>query len=89
MLMDELAKREITSILIEGGASVAAAAVEEKLVDKVHFFLAPMIVGGCAAPGPVGGRGIARLQEAVRLDGVVMERLGHDLHIEAYVSKGE
>lgn len=86
-LMDELGKRQVTSILIEGGASVAAAAVEEKLVDKVHFFLAPMIIGGCAAPGPVGGRGIAQLQEAVRLHGILTERLGHDLHIEAYVSK--
>jgi diaminohydroxyphosphoribosylaminopyrimidine deaminase/5-amino-6-(5-phosphoribosylamino)uracil reductase len=87
LLLDELGKRHITSILMEGGAKLAAAAMEEKLVDKVHFFLAPIIIGGHAAPGPVGGQGIARLQEAVKLQDLSMERLGNDLHIEAYVSK--
>lgn len=86
-LMDELGKRHITSVLIEGGAALAAAAMEERLVDKVHFFLAPIIIGGHAAPGPVGGEGIARLQQAIQLQDMFTERLGKDLHIEAYVSK--
>lgn len=86
-LMEKLGQRQITSVLIEGGASVAAAAVEENLVDKVHFFVAPIIIGGHSAPGPVGGQGIAQLPEAVRLQAMSTEWLGTDLHIEAYVTK--
>lgn len=86
-LMDELAKRQITSVLVEGGPSLTASVLEKNLADKVHFFIAPILIGGHAAPGPVGGQGIARLQEAVGLEKIFAEQLGHDLHIEAYVSK--
>ncbi len=86
-LMRELGNRQVTSVLLEGGAAVAAAAVAEKLVDKVHFFIAPLIIGGHGAPGPVGGQGVAELTGALRLAEMHTELLDKDLHVEALVLK--
>jgi len=86
-LLRELGKREITSVLIEGGAEVGAAALESRVVDKVVYFFAPKIVGGNAAPGPVGGEGRARLGEAIKLGRMRVRRIGEDLMVEAYVEK--
>jgi len=86
-LMRELGNRQVTSVLLEGGAAVVAAAVAEKLVDKVHFFIAPLIIGGHGAPGPVGGQGVAELTGALRLAEMHTELLDKDLHVEALVLK--
>jgi diaminohydroxyphosphoribosylaminopyrimidine deaminase/5-amino-6-(5-phosphoribosylamino)uracil reductase len=43
-----LARRGVTSVLIEGGAQVLAHAFARRLVDRVHFYIAPILVGGPA-----------------------------------------
>lgn len=86
-MLRELGRREITSVLIEGGAAIGAAALESRVVDKVFYFFAPKIVGGHAAPGPVGGRGRDRLGEAIKLGRMSVRRIGEDLMVEAYVEK--
>lgn len=86
-LMRILAGREITSVLIEGGGRVHASALECGAVDKVAWFIAPMLIGGSEAPGPLAGRGAGRLSEAVRLDRVGVSRMGNDIIIEGYISK--
>ena len=85
-LMRELAQREITSILIEGGGAINAAALQAGIVDKLMFFLAPKLIGGEDAPGPVGGVGIARLAEAYELRDVKTSHIGADFLIEGYLS---
>ena len=45
-LLERLGKMEITSLLIEGGSSLNAHALEDGIVDKVMFFIAPKIIGG-------------------------------------------
>lgn len=86
-LLTELGRRGITSVFIEGGATVNATALRHKLVDKIHFFVAPKIIGGHNAPGPVANLGIAELDHAVKLSIGTIEKVGDDLHIEAYVIK--
>ncbi len=88
-VMDTLGKREIMSLMIEGGAEVAAAAVEEGLVDKVVFFVAPRLIGGRDAPSLLGGRGVASLSQAWRVHRLEIERLGSDLLISGYLTEGE
>ena len=85
-LMRELARREITSVLIEGGGEITAAALQAGIVDKLMFFLAPKLIGGNDAPGPIGGLGIARLAEAYELCNVKTSQIGGDLLIEGYLS---
>ena len=67
-LFSHLAQEGITSILVEGGATINAALFKEGLVDKVHWFVAPKIIGGVNAVGPVGGQGVDNVNEAVLLD---------------------
>lgn len=87
LLMKELAKREITSVLIEGGGEVHASALGAGIVDKVIWFIAPKIIGGKEAPGPVGGHGAGRLGEATLLKDVLLMRFGEDICVEGYVVK--
>ena len=87
-LLKELAKKSITGILVEGGAAVHGAFLTAKMVDKVYWFIAPIIIGGNAAPGAVGGKGIKKLSEAVRLDNITVKRFGEDICIESYNAAG-
>ncbi|BEU88102.1 bifunctional diaminohydroxyphosphoribosylaminopyrimidine deaminase/5-amino-6-(5-phosphoribosylamino)uracil reductase RibD [Selenomonas sp. TAMA-11512] len=78
-LLQELAKRDIVSVLLEGGATVNFAFLEAGLVDAVAAFIAPKLVGGETALTPVGGRGIGSLADAVALTDVTMEAVGEDV----------
>jgi diaminohydroxyphosphoribosylaminopyrimidine deaminase/5-amino-6-(5-phosphoribosylamino)uracil reductase len=84
-LMAALGERGITSVLLEGGGELAAGALAAKIVDKVVFFIAPKIIGGDGAPGPVRGAGIERLADAWQLREVTMRRSGPDIRIEGYL----
>jgi len=80
-----LGANEITSVLLEGGATLNAAALAANVVDKIQTFIAPKIIGGTGAPGPVGGQGVATLDKAVLLEDISSEVVGDDLLISAYV----
>lgn len=83
-MLDLLGKRGITSILVEGGPTVNAAFLDAKLVDRMYVFLAAKIIGGCEAPGPVGGEGPERVAGAQRLTRVRVEQVGEDWLISGY-----
>jgi diaminohydroxyphosphoribosylaminopyrimidine deaminase/5-amino-6-(5-phosphoribosylamino)uracil reductase len=84
-----LATKDFTSILVEGGATINASALSANLIDKVYTFIAPKIIGGNAAPGPVGGLGPALLDDAVKLENIRAEAIGEDILICAYVQSRE
>jgi len=84
LLMGLLAAKEITSVLIEGGAEVHASAFRSKIVDKVVWFIAPKLIGGSDAPGPIGGEGVESLSEAVVLERVRLKKIGPDICVEGY-----
>ncbi|HOE65900.1 MAG TPA: bifunctional diaminohydroxyphosphoribosylaminopyrimidine deaminase/5-amino-6-(5-phosphoribosylamino)uracil reductase RibD [Candidatus Hydrogenedentes bacterium] len=86
-LMRELAAREITSVLIEGGGTTHASAFEEGIVDKVMFFIAPKIIGGRDAVTAVEGEGIERMAEALPLERMTARPVGEDILVEAYVKR--
>jgi diaminohydroxyphosphoribosylaminopyrimidine deaminase/5-amino-6-(5-phosphoribosylamino)uracil reductase len=84
-LLDELGRLGILSLLVEGGAEVHASFFAEGLVDKVQAYIAPIVIGGRDAPGPIGGEGAARLRDAVRLTSLETKGIGDDLSITGYV----
>ena len=84
-LFRRLVQRGIHSVLIEGGGELLASALRERLVDRVAWFIAPRLIGGRRAPGAVGGDGIRRLGQAVRVEGMTCRRVGADLFIEGRV----
>ncbi len=79
-----LGRAEVTSVLLEGGATLNAAALAAKLVDKLVFFFAPLLIGGRDAPGPVGGEGVPRLEEAVKVAELEWRQVGRDLLVMGY-----
>lgn len=82
-----LGQRSIDSILLEGGATLACAAFEAGIVDKVQFYIAPKIIGGAVSKTPVGGKGIAHLCDAWKLKDLEVKNVGEDLCVTAYVDK--
>jgi diaminohydroxyphosphoribosylaminopyrimidine deaminase/5-amino-6-(5-phosphoribosylamino)uracil reductase len=85
-LLKELAKREITSILVEGGGNLNAKLLEESLADKVLFFISPKIIGGRDAITSVEGRGAKNVKDAVKLKNIKLKKFRDDILIEAEVA---
>jgi diaminohydroxyphosphoribosylaminopyrimidine deaminase/5-amino-6-(5-phosphoribosylamino)uracil reductase len=80
-LLDELNRRQMTNVLIEGGSQVLGTAFDARLIDEVHVFIAPKLLGGSQALTPVGGLGLAMMSEAHGLDEVSVEQLGGDIYV--------
>ncbi|MCK4905026.1 bifunctional diaminohydroxyphosphoribosylaminopyrimidine deaminase/5-amino-6-(5-phosphoribosylamino)uracil reductase RibD [bacterium] len=87
-LMIELAKREITSILVEGGGTINASFIENALADKFVAFLSPMIIGGKNAISPIEGKGIEKIANAIRIRDLSTRKIGEDIVIEGYFKHG-
>jgi diaminohydroxyphosphoribosylaminopyrimidine deaminase/5-amino-6-(5-phosphoribosylamino)uracil reductase len=68
-LVRELGRRQVTSVLVEGGGGLLGALFDAGLVDRIAFFVAPKIIGGTAARPAVEGRGAATLREVFNWDG--------------------
>ncbi len=88
-VLQELGRRSIQSVLVEGGATVAGNLLAAGLVNKVSFFVAPIIIGGRTAPTAVAGEGAETLAEAFRLEDVVVTRRGDDIEVTGYPSQSD
>lgn len=84
-LMRELGKRQIDSILLEGGGTLNWSALKSGIVQKVYCFTAPKLFGGIDARTPVEGRGVASPGEAFSLTHLKVTQVGEDLLIEGEV----
>lgn len=74
-----LGKRGVNHILCEGGAGLAGALLDGGWIDEVGVFIAPKIVGGREAPGPVGGNGVNGMADALQLEVREWRRIGDDI----------
>ena len=86
ILMNELAKREITSVLLEGGGTLNFALLEAGLIDKVCAFIAPKIIGGRSALTPVEGNGFENLNDAINIKDITIEQIDSDILINGYTN---
>ncbi len=84
-LLKALAKEEITSILMEGGARIIGQALKERLIDKFYIYVAPKIIGDQNALSAVTGMPTAHVNRAVCLKRVHVQTIGPDILIIAYV----
>ncbi|MGQ0761175.1 MAG: bifunctional diaminohydroxyphosphoribosylaminopyrimidine deaminase/5-amino-6-(5-phosphoribosylamino)uracil reductase RibD [Acidobacteriota bacterium] len=87
-ILHELGARSIQSVLVEGGPSLAALLLEANLVNKVTFFVAPMLIGGQDAPSAIAGAGAERMADAMRLQDIEVCEHGADVEITGYPSHG-
>jgi len=84
-LFRELARREISSLLIEGGATVVGEALKQKLVDKMHIYIAPKIMGDESALSAIKGFRVKKVDECLRLTDLTIKPIGLNLFLEGYV----
>ena len=82
--LSELYARDVTSLLLEGGGTLAWDFFAARSVDRVAWFVAPKLLGGSAA-GPLAGLGVASVEEAFELADVLTETIGHDLLVTGKV----
>ncbi|MCX8082830.1 MAG: bifunctional diaminohydroxyphosphoribosylaminopyrimidine deaminase/5-amino-6-(5-phosphoribosylamino)uracil reductase RibD [bacterium] len=85
VLMEELYKREIGIIMVEGGGYTLTSFWEEKLVDEVMIFTGNKILGGENSISPIGGRDKKCISEAVRVDYYETKMIGDDFFIRGKV----
>ncbi|MBC7796903.1 MAG: bifunctional diaminohydroxyphosphoribosylaminopyrimidine deaminase/5-amino-6-(5-phosphoribosylamino)uracil reductase RibD [Pyrinomonadaceae bacterium] len=83
-VLNELKKRDIQSVLVEGGASVSGSFFDAGLIDKFTFFIAPLVIGGKDAPTAIGGLGAQRLSAAMKLENLTITNHDSDLEISGY-----
>ena len=87
-VLEVLRERQIQSVLVEGGAEIAGSFCDARLVEKVTFIAAPLVIGG-DAPSAVGGKGAQCLSNALRLEHLSVKQLGDDVEITGYPTESE
>jgi diaminohydroxyphosphoribosylaminopyrimidine deaminase/5-amino-6-(5-phosphoribosylamino)uracil reductase len=84
-LMRKLGKRDIASVLIEGGSEINASALKAGIVDKVVMFLSPLIMTGTDSICSIGGICPPKLSQVRKLRDLSVRFVGKDLMVEGYV----
>ena len=84
-LLKALAKEEITSILMEGGARVIGSALKSKLVDKLYIYVAPQIIGDQDALSSIVGVDTVNIGRSIRLKDLTSRNIGQDILLIGYV----
>ena len=79
--LQDLARRGVTSVMVEGGAGIIASLLRDRLVDRMVLFMAPLIVGGDGVP-LARGAGAPSIGRALRLASVDVSRSGPDLVLD-------
>ena len=86
-VMAELGRRDCTNVLTEAGAGILGSLFDSSLIDEVHIFIAPRLVGGTSAVAAVGGQGLASIPEIPNVVRIQHTSIGDDLLIEADVAR--
>lgn len=84
-LLDKLGQLGLLTLLVEGGSELLGAFFSGGLVDRLSIFVAPLIIGGQEAPTSIGGPGVEKLENALRLTNLEVEALDGDLCIRGEI----
>ncbi len=84
VVLEELRRREIASVLVEGGAMVLTSFIQQKLADKVYFFISPRFIGGEKSPTPFEGPGAETVADSLELKKLRHFTIRNDIIIEGY-----
>jgi diaminohydroxyphosphoribosylaminopyrimidine deaminase/5-amino-6-(5-phosphoribosylamino)uracil reductase len=81
--LEQLGAQGVAAMMLEGGPHLAGAFLDAGEVDEIRLFLAPLVLGGRAAPNPLEGEGVDRIADALHAQDLECERVGEDLLISA------
>jgi diaminohydroxyphosphoribosylaminopyrimidine deaminase / 5-amino-6-(5-phosphoribosylamino)uracil reductase len=82
VVLEDLRKKNVTSVLIEGGGEILTQALDGGLIDKVQLYLGPILTGGAVIA--FAGRGVGTTANAIRLDRVSYRRIGQNVCVTAW-----
>ena len=85
-LLEQLGRRGVQSVLLEGGSRLAGNALKRGLIDDCIFFYSPKVIGSDGL-SPFGVTGIAGMADAIRFTDVQVRRMGNDIVITARPEK--
>lgn len=80
-----LAQREVVSVLCEGGAELAGSLLADQLVEELHYFIAPVLLGPRGRPCAVDWAGPDDLSAAPRLHRPKWDVSGTDAYLTGRV----
>jgi diaminohydroxyphosphoribosylaminopyrimidine deaminase/5-amino-6-(5-phosphoribosylamino)uracil reductase len=83
-LLDEMGRRRMTNILVEGGAGVLGSFLDAAEIDEAHVFIAPRLAGGAGAKSPIAGAGVERIAEAMVLTAWQVEMIEGDVLLHGW-----
>jgi len=86
-LMEELGQRRMTNLMVEGGGHLIGSLFDQDFIDEVHVFVAPKLVGGAQAPGPLQGRGLESIDLARRFTRMNVERCDDDIYVHGRLTR--
>jgi diaminohydroxyphosphoribosylaminopyrimidine deaminase/5-amino-6-(5-phosphoribosylamino)uracil reductase len=86
-LLIALGEKQITSILVEGGATLMGSLCDRNLADKAIVFVAPVIIGGEKARTAIGGKGTDKVVNSIKLERVKTRRSDSDMMITGYIGR--
>jgi len=83
-LLDELGRRRMTNVLVEGGMGVLGSFRDVGEIDEVHVFIGPRLVGGVDAKAPIGGHGAETIAAALPLTEWQVEMIEGDVYLHGW-----
>ena len=86
-LWQELGRRNVQSLLLEGGRTLAAAALSAGLINRLQVYVAPKLLAGAGLSGLFAGEGYALMKDALPLENLAVEKVGEDLLLTAEVKR--
>ncbi len=86
-LLDELGRRRMTNVLVEGGSKLLGALFDAVAIDEVHVFIAPKLIGGAGAPSPIAGMGLEKIAAAISVDDIEIRHVGDGIYIHGLLNR--
>lgn len=86
-IMKELGKRQIDSVIVEGGGTFHGTVLKSGLVKKIYCYIAPKLIGGKDAKSPVEGDGFSLMRDALAVSDIEILKLGEDICISGHVEE--
>ena len=86
-LLDDLGRRRMTNILVEGGSELLGSLFDAGQIDELHVFIAPKIIGGQDAPSAMSGRGLELMAQALSLSAPQIQPCGPDIYIHGRLAR--
>lgn len=87
-LLEELGRRRLTNVLVEGGGRLLGSLLDAGQMDEVHVFLAPKLIGG-GAVSAIAGQGVEQISQALSLDGPEVRQVGSDVYLHGPIVRKE